>query len=578
MFFFLNTLKKVNYVFNIKYSSYIPLLSLFMLLTLLEILSIGLIVPYMNLIFNPDFVLELKFFKGIFNMKNNFNNYELIIFFSTVFALIFTIKTFFIIFVRYKIQKFSLGNQKNLQIKLMHTYQNMDYSDFNKKKHSEYIRNIREFSATCMSCLEMGLRVTSEIIIIFSIIFFLLFLEPIPLLIISTTILFSLFLYNSLLKPMAVKWGLEKTDATKFIYQSVDDSFKGFKEIKSLGKQFFFSEFLRKGTNLVFKNDLKSSLIINSPRYFLELVIVIFIVSYLSINISIKGIDFNFLPTLAIFSLAGFRMLPSAAVVSNGILIISYSNASLNVIYDDLKKINSKKNNFESNNINKLDSFNSLEFKNIFFSYSKTNKNILDNINFKLEKNQIIGLIGETGSGKTTLVDILLGFLKPTGGKIFINEKESDPIILNYSNKIGYLPQENFIINDTLEANITLTYDKKKIDYEKLKEILNLLKLSRFVFDLPSKFDTLIGENGVKLSGGQRQKVCLARLLYHDREILVLDEATNALDKENENLVIDSLKSLSNKTIIIISHDHNNLRFCDKLYEIIDGKILIKSN
>ena len=108
--------------------------------------------------------------------------------------------------------------------------------------------------------------------------------------------------------------------------------------------------------------------------------------------------------------------------------------------------------------------------------------------------------------------------------------------------------------------------------------ILNLLKLSRFVFDLPSKFDTLIGENGVKLSGGQRQKVCLARLLYHDREILVLDEATNALDKENENLVIDSLKSLSNKTIIIISHDHNNLRFCDKLYEIIDGKILIKSN
>ncbi len=581
MFFLIDIYKKVNFVFNKTYSSYIPFLLLFVLLTLLEIISIGLIIPYMNLIFNPELLFKYDLIKNFIEIDEDFNAKNLIIPFSVIFGIIFILKTIFIIFVRAQIQKFSLGNQKNLQIELMQAYQNMEYVEFNKKKHSEYIRNIREFSANSMTCLEMGLRVTSELIVILAIITFLLFIEPIPLIIISLIILLSILIYNSYLKPMAVKWGKEKTDATKLIYQSVDDSFKGFKSIKSLGKQNFFSEFLKRGTNQVFKNDLKSSIIISSPRYFLELVLVIFLVAYLSINILNRGIDYNAFPTIVIFALAGLRILPSAAIISNGILMISYCNEALSIIYSDLKKYKIKKNDLifdkqssEKNSILKKINFeNFIEFKDVSFSYNYSKKVILNKVNFKLSKNEFIGIIGNTGSGKTTFVDILLGFLKPTEGKILVDSKEQDSFSLNYLGKVGYLPQENFIINDTLEANIALDYDKKKIDQKKIKNVLSFLELNNFVENLPHNTDTLVGENGIKLSGGQRQKVCLARLLYHEKEILVLDEATNAIDKAAEKSIIQSMKLLKNKTIIIISHDYENLKFCDKLYKINNGKV-----
>jgi ABC-type bacteriocin/lantibiotic exporter with double-glycine peptidase domain len=542
----------------------------------MEILSIGLIIPYMNLIFNPELLLKYEFINKFIKIDEGLNIKSLIIPFSLVFGVIFLLKTLFVIFVRAQIQKFSLGNQKNLQIELMQVYQNMEYVEFNKKKQSEYIRNIREFSANSMTCLEMGLRVTSELIIILAIISFLLFIEPLPLVIISLIILLSIVMYNFYLKPMAIKWGKEKTDATKLIYQSVDDSFKGFKSIQSLGKQNFFAEFLKRGTNLVFKNDLKSSIIISSPRYFLELVLVIFLVAYLSISIFNKGIDYNAFPTLVIFALAGLRILPSAAIISNGILMIGYCNEPLTIIYSDLKKYKFKiKDTFlnEANLKNKKNFDKSIELKEVSFSYNNSKRKILNKINFILNKNEFIGIIGDTGSGKTTFVDILLGFLKPTEGKILIDSREQNLSSLNFLGKIGYLPQENFIINDTLEANIALNYNKDEINKKKIRDVLNFLELDNFVENLPKNIDTLIGENGVKLSGGQRQKVCLARLLYHNKEIIILDEATNALDKVSEKGVIASIKSLKNKTIIMISHDFENLKFCDKLYKLNNGKV-----
>tara|TARA_B100000886_G_scaffold90816_1_gene59933 strand:+ start:19707 stop:21452 length:1746 start_codon:yes stop_codon:yes gene_type:complete len=577
MFFLIDTYKKVNYVFSKTYISYFPLIFLFIFLTLLELLSIGLIIPYINLIFNPEFLTKYSFINDLEIIDDQLNIKNLIIPFSFIFVIIFLLKTFFIIFVRAQIQKFSLGNQKKLQIDLMQIYQNMEYVEFRKKKQSEYIRNIRELSASSMICLEQGLRVTSELIVILAIICFLLFVEPIPLIIISIIIFFSILMYNFYLKPMAVKWGKEKTDATKLIYQSVDDSFKGFKSIQSLGKQNFFSEFLKRGAKQIFKNDLKSSIIISSPRYFLELVLVVFLVAYLSTSILTKGIDYNFFPALVVFALAGLRILPSAAIISNGILLIGYSNEGLNIIYDDIKKYKRKTNdNFfkEKFTENKIDLKNCIELEKVSFSYNNSKNKILDKVDFKLNKNEFIGIIGNTGSGKTTFIDILLGFLKPTEGKILIDKKVKDSSSLVYLGKVGYLPQENFIINDTIEANISLNYNKNNIDKKKIIEILNLLELDNFVKKLPQNIDTLIGERGIKLSGGQRQKMCLARLLYHDKEIIILDEATNALDKKAEKAVIQLIRSLKNKTIIMISHDYDNLKFCDKLFKVNEGKVL----
>ncbi len=576
MFSLIDTYKKVNFVFNKTFSSYVPFLFLFILLTFMELLSIGLIIPYINLIFNPELLLEYEFIKNLKIIDKDFDLKNLIILSSCLFGIIFLLKSIFIIFVRAQIQKFSLGNQKKLQIELMQTYQNMKYEEFNKKKQSEYIRNIRELSANSMTCLEMGLRVSSELIVIFAIISFLLFIEPLPLIIISLIVFLSILIYNFYLKPIAVKWGKEKTDATKLIYQSVDESFKGFKSIQSLGKQKFFSEFLKKGANQIFKNDLKSSIIISSPRYFLELVLVIFLVGYLSLSVISNGIDSNIFPALVIFALAGLRVLPSAAIISNGILLIGYCNEALNIIYFDLKKYKKENNlNFSEMESNKniKNPFTSIELKHVSFVYNNSKNKILDKVNFKLNKNEFIGIIGSTGSGKTTFIDILLGFIKQTEGKILINSREQENSSLVNLEKVGYLPQENFVINDTIETNITLNYKKNEIDQKKISKILNLLELNNFVENLPHHINTLVGEYGIKLSGGQRQKVCLARLLYHDKDILILDEATNALDKNAERNVIQLMRSLKDKTIIMISHDYENLKYCDKLYKVNNGKV-----
>ena len=240
MYFLINIYKKVNFVFNKKYSSYIPFLLLFILLTLLEVLSIGLIIPYMNLIFNPD-ILMSSFFKNNLNLNKDFNPRSLIIPFSVVFIVVFIFKTFFIIFVRALIQKVFFGKSEKLQIELMQTYQNMDYVEFNKKTVRVH-KNIREFSANCMTCLEMGLRVTSEFIIILAIVFFIIFRTN-PSYFCWVNNIDKYFTYNFYLKPLAIKWGKEKTEATKLIYRAANDSFKGFKSINSLGKQNFFLNF-----------------------------------------------------------------------------------------------------------------------------------------------------------------------------------------------------------------------------------------------------------------------------------------------------------------------------------------------
>ena len=571
----LSFLKKINYVFDLKYFSYLPIIFSFLILTILEIFSLGLIIPYMNLIFKPEVFSNFQLINKI-SFLDGKDNQELILYFSFLFIVVFAINTFLVIFVRAFIKKFSLLRYKILQINLMNVYQNMSYEDYNKKKHSEYVRNIREMSSYSMICLESSLRVLSEIIILLSIVIFLIFIEPIPLLTISLVMISFLSFYNFYLKPKTVLWGRKKAEATKTIYQSIDESFKGFKEIKTLRKQQFFSTFLKKGTEIVFKNDLKSSIIMASPRYILELIIVIFIISILGLSVFFNGLNFDFFPIIAIFALAGLRILPSIALISNDILQVGFYLEGLKTIYNDLKTL--RKKNTEREFKQKYLDFEKIELKNISFSYQGISTKVLDSVDLKIENNQFVGIVGNTGSGKTTLLDLFLGLLKPTEGDILVNDKKVTGIPISNLINIGYLPQENFIINDTIISNISLSYENESINLKKIENILIQLDLKNFINKLPNGINSIIGEKGLKLSGGQRQKICLARLLYHNKKIMILDEATNALDKESEKKVIEVLKNLKDKTIILISHDHNNLRFCDKIFKINNNKITILNN
>jgi len=477
------------------------------------------------------------------------------------------------------IRKFELKNLENLQVRLITAYQNMNYSDFIGRNSSDYIRNIRELSGDCMNSLGSGLRVVSETIVLIAITIYLLTINPLALISLALIVFISMFFYNVFLKPKTIRYGENKVEATKLIYQGVDESIKGFKEIRILKKQNFFVNLVRKGAKEIFKNDLKTSLILYSPRYFLELIVVVFIIVFFTVYSLIENEANNIFPLMGVFAVAGLRVIPSASIISNGLLMINYTNFAINILYSDLRKY--KKEEKDSNEIKNKDAqenFNSIKLEKISFKYPNSNQFIFKDLDFSVNDKDCIGIIGKNGSGKTTLVDILLGLLVPQSGKVFINNFESNIKSFNWSKKIAYLPQEHLILNNSIKKNIALE-TPENIDKDKINKAIKQANLESLIKDLPKGLDTFIGENGIRLSGGQYKKIALARLFYHEKDILVLDEATNSLDKKSEEMIIEEIKQIKgHKTIIVITHNLNTLKYCEKIYKIENHKILRKND
>ena len=271
---------------------------------------------------------------------------------------------------------------------------------------------------------------------------------------------------------------------------------------------------------------------------------------------------------IAVFAAATFKLMPSINKIISNIQIIKSSIVPSNNVLNELsfyENFDKVKNNSNSNK-NKIN-FEFINFENVNFEYN-TNQPILKDINLSIKKNDIIGLYGKSGAGKTTFVDLLIGFHKPTSGNIILNNQNLEKIKLNFLDIIGYVPQSVFLLDDTIKNNIIFG-NEKKFDNEYLNEIINLSQLNDFIDNLENGINTLVGEKGSRLSGGQIQRIGIARALYNNPQFLILDEATNALDIKTEKDFFDVVNNLKDKlTIIIISHKNSNLGICNKVLQI----------
>ena len=287
----------------------------------------------------------------------------------------------------------------------------------------------------------------------------------------------------------------------------------------------------------------------------------------------------NLFPILAIFLAAAFRLIPSTNRILVSLQQIKYAESVINILHEEITKIKEFKqtlNIYTSNNETKL-----LRLENINFSYidSGENKSVLNNISISINHNDIIGIIGTSGAGKTTLLNILLGLLNPKSGHIYLN----NDIFQNYINEkkqlFGYVPQNIYLIDDSILKNIAFGICDDKIDIDYINEVLKMAQLFDFVYSLPEKLNTFVGESGVRLSGGQRQRIGIARALYNNPKILVLDEATSALDNDTELELLNSVLNLKNeRTIIIVAHRLTTLDFCNKIYELNKGVLKERTN
>ena len=575
MFHVYEQIRRLLFIIEKKFIVFIPLLSLFLFSSFLDLLSLGIIAPYIQFVMDPEMLFDSGIADYLPFTIHDYEAKEIFIYFSIFIIVVFVFKSFFSILIRMLIRKFELKNLENLQVRLITAYQNMNYSDFIGRNSSDYIRNIRELSGDCMNSLGSGLRVVSEAIVLIAITIYLLTINPLALVSLASIVFISMFFYNTFLKPKTIRYGENKVEATKLIYQGVDESIKGFKEIRILKKQNFFVNLVRKGAKEIFQNDLKTSLILYSPRYFLELIVVVFIIVFFTVYSLLENDTNNIFPLMGVFAVAGLRVIPSASIISNGLLMINYTNFAINILYLDLKKYKKKeKDNNEIKSKNTQEDFNSIKLEKISFKYPNSNQFIFKDLDFSVNHKDCIGIIGKNGSGKTTLVDILLGLLVPQSGKIFINNSESNIKSFNWSKKIAYLPQEHLILNNSIKKNIALEVTEN-IDKDKINRAIKQANLESLIKDLPNGLDTLIGENGIRLSGGQYKKIALARLFYHEKDILILDEATNSLDKKSEEMIVEEINQIKgHKTIIVITHNLNTLKHCEKIYKIENHKIL----
>jgi ABC-type bacteriocin/lantibiotic exporter with double-glycine peptidase domain len=455
----------------------------------------------------------------------------------------------------------------------MEKYQNLPFEDYTNKKSSDYIYNIGTASSNYAgNTLFYFLKISSDLIFISAVSIFLMFQN-----IITFTVMFSLFLsflifYNLFFQKKLTISGKESNKANNEMFKFINEAMEGFKDIKIFKIEGFFFKGLEENAKK-FRDFIIPSLIISqAPRFLIELIFIIFISLMVLLSINLNFSEEELFSSVVVFSLAGVRLLPIISGISSSLSIIKFNYNTIDIIYDDLKEFDFFKKDTDLS-FNKKLVFKSLKLSNVSFKYVNQSEFALKDISLDISSGMSLGIIGKSGSGKSTLVDLLLGFLNPYDGKILINEVLFENTLDAWKNTVAYLPQEVFIINDSLEANIAL--GEKEIDKDKLFSSIEKAGLSDLVSELEFGINTNFGDRGIKLSGGQRQRIALARAFYKNRNVIFMDEATSALDSESEIEINKQINSLGKDfTKVIISHKQSSVINCDLIIRLEKGKII----
>ena len=553
------------------------LVLLFLILSSIEVIGLGLIAPYISVVISTGGVNDLhEYVLPFIDLPKE--KKPLLMFMSVAILVIFFVKSILVIFINKIIIFFSLRQRVNLSSYLMKAYQSLPYPEYLQRNSSEYIHNIQALTSIFASVLLLLLRTISDLVVGIFILSLLAWQNIYALIFLLTIVGTILFIYDFLFKKKVSIYGKKSNKAADTMVQGINEGIEGLKEIRVLGKESFFFKMFAKGVHDHAIYSRKYQVILAIPRSLLEFLMVSFIVmlvlSALILNQDLQTV----VPTLGLFGMATLRLLPSANTVTQTLLQLRNNRNSINRLYKDIYKFRQNEDR-HSNKMNRTNiSFQSVSLSNVDFCYKNANHKSLNNISIKIKTGDSIGLIGKSGSGKTTLVDLILGLLHPDKGMVFYNDTPLLECLDHWRSQIAYIPQQIFLLDDSLRNNISLDF-KDNVNDKEIKDVINQAQLSELVNQLPEGLDTKIGERGVRISGGQRQRIALARALYHNRDVIIMDEATSALDNDTEKEIINEIKNLKgSKTLIVIAHRLTTLQNCDIIYKLENGKIVASGN
>ncbi len=541
--------KKLNFLLEEHKTKFLLVILLFLISSALEFVSLSLMVPFMDYIFNVG-DNESSIFKeivNIFDLSKISLLYLLIITFSIRYVLI--------LYINYKIPKIAYDHQKNLRFKIIQSYM-MSF------EHNLSSSNLIQLSTATLSIFTVQflmsmMKMISNFIIILFILIFLIFFNPKgTFVLLSFLFVFYLF-YKIYFKKKFKLLGDSVILNNSNVIDITNEIFKGLQEIKIYKKSRIFLNKIEKFGIELSRSETFLRFLVPLPRIILEMLIV-FSFLLLVFIFYIYEADIPVLSFL-VYGYAALRILPPISEFITSINVCRSATKSLSDIYFFLKK-NKTKNKYVNFKINKFDS---LKIKNLKFGYNNSNKYLFKNLNFEINKGDFFGIFGDSGVGKSTLLKIILGIQKIEIGKILLNNSKSN--FSSFYEVASYLPQDNFIFKGTIKENISLNDDCTKEDEIKIWDMLKQVKLLDKVNQLQGKLNFKLAENGRNLSGGQKQRISIARALYHNRQVIFLDESTSSLDSESEKLILDLLKKNKSLTKILITHKKKLLENCNKV-------------
>ncbi|MEW6165116.1 MAG: ABC transporter ATP-binding protein [Pseudomonadota bacterium] len=540
-----------------------------------EVLGVGMVIPAISLLTQHDFADRYPAVKSLLEAMDNPAPDALVRWGMLALLGVYCIKVSYLAFLAFRQTRFAFGIRARLSKALFTLYVRQPYTFHLQRNSAQLMRNaidsINMFTANAML---PSMVVLTEGMVLVGVGTLLLFVEPLGALVVAIVLGSATWGFHRFTHARITRWGKARQYHDGMRIQHLQQGLGGVKDIKLLGREEgFLARYDAHNLQSTRMGQLQAALL-QLPRLWLELLAVAGM-TLLVLSMLAQGRDMaSIVPTMGLFAIAAFRLMPSVNRVLSAILSLRYGLAVLDTLHDELKlaipdceavTLGSNRSVF----------LQEIRLINLSYTYPAAPATALDGLSIYVRKGESVGFVGSSGAGKSTLVDVILGLLPPDAGQVTVDGRNIQQDLRHWQDQIGYVPQSIYLTDDTLRRNVAFGLSDESIDDAAVRRALCAAQLDDFVASLPDGVETVVGERGIRLSGGQRQRIGIARALYHDPPVLVLDEATSALDPDTESGVMRAITALhGSKTIIIVAHRLSTVEHCDRLYRLEGGKVV----
>lgn len=580
-----DALGKLNFILSAEQKRYgVWMLILSLLAAVFEMVGVSVILPLMQVMLKPDDLWDRWYVRRVTEVLHIETNEGLVFLICTVVILVYIVKNVYFIFYSYVTTRYANKIKKELSVRVLEAYMQQGYLFFVNHNSGRLLQGMGGDVSSVYTIVSQLFSLISKGLTIVCIGVFILVQTPALALCLVALVVLCFVLIQLIFRKSMRKYGELQRRYSWYSQQISLESIQGSKEILVMNRQKHFVSMFRKNTDKLNDASLRVDMGARTPTYIIETICITGLLLIVGVMYGKTNDTVELISQLSAIAIAAFRILPSLGGISSAVNSIMFNMPALSAAYETLSQVKELEKEFtlqektDSEHMQHVNFQDKLELKNIVFSYPNAEVRVLDGVNITIKRGQAVAFIGPSGAGKTTLSDVVLALLEPQTGQILMDGIDIQELGTRWNHLVGYVPQSVYLIDNSVRNNVAFGYSEEEIDDEKVWKALEMAQIKDFVETLPEGLDTFVGEFGVRFSGGQRQRMAIARALYSNPDILILDEATSALDNDTENAVMEAIDALQGiKTLIIVAHRLSTIRNCDVIYEIKDGKATERS-